>query len=116
MAKVFIFIPLALFAAPAVASDLATSQETGTVHRLSAAEVEALKEAAADRVNRNTVDGLEVNDRSAPQVHGEVGFAVGTGGYTSVFGTAVVPLGSDAVAAISFERAQFNDRRFRARR
>lgn len=115
MRSILAIATLALFAAPAVASDIPASQDAGTVHRLSAAEVEALKEAAADR-NRSTADALEVNDRTAPQVHGEVGFAVGTGGYTSVFGTAVVPLGSDAVAAISFERAQFNDRRFRARR
>lgn len=109
------FIALALTAAPAAASEIATSPEAGTVHRLTAAEVEALKEAAADR-NRNAVDGLEINDRSSPQVHGEVGFAVGTGGYTSVFGTAVVPLGDNGAAAISFERAQINDRRYRARR
>lgn len=115
MRRTLTFLPLLLMAAPAVASDLDPAQDTGTVHRLSAAEVEALKEAAANR-NRNTVDGLEVNDRGSPQVHGEVGFAVGTGGYTSVFGTAVVPLGNDAVAAISIERAQFDTKRFRSRR
>ena len=102
---------------PASASEVEQS-EAGTIHRLSPKDAEAVKEAAAER-NRNirpAVGDLEVNDRSSPQVHGEVGFAVGTGGYTSIFGTAVMPLGDDAVAAISFERTDFGNRRYRYRR
>ena len=41
------------------------------------------------------------DDRLPPPIHGEVGISVGTGGYRSAFGTAVVPLTGDGVAILS---------------
>ena len=37
-----------------------------------------------------------------PPIHGEIGFSIGTGGYRSAYGTAVVPLAGDGVAILSF--------------
>jgi hypothetical protein len=83
----------------------------GTVHRLSPAEVEAVQNAAADR----NINAPSLDDRAVPdgRIHGEIGFGIGTGGYTSVFGTAFIPLGDDGFAALSFERSDFGRRRFR---
>ena len=82
----------------------------GTVHRLSPREAEAVQDAAA---NRN-INATSLDDHPAPdgRIHGEIGFGIGTGGYSSVFGTAIVPLGEDGFAAFSFERANFGRRRF----
>ena len=83
----------------------------GTVHRLSPREAEAVQDAAADRnINIPSLDGRAVPDG---RIHGEIGFGIGTGGYNSVFGTAVIPLGDDSFAALSFERTDFGRRRFR---
>jgi hypothetical protein len=45
------------------------------------------------------------------RIHGEVGMAIGTGGYRSTYGTAVVPLGDTGAAAFSFETDRSNLRR-----
>jgi len=37
-----------------------------------------------------------------PAIHGEIGFSIGTGGYRSAYGTAVVPLPGEGVAILSF--------------
>lgn len=81
----------------------------GTVHRLSPREAEAVQDAAANRnINAPALDDHRVPDG---RIHGEIGFGIGTGGYSSVFGTAIVPLGEDGFAAFSFERANFGRRR-----
>lgn len=82
-----------------------------TVHRLSPTEAEAVQEAAASR----NINAPSLDDRAAPdgRIHGEIGFGIGTGGYNSIFGTAVVPLGDDGFAALSFERSNFGRRPFR---
>jgi hypothetical protein len=83
----------------------------GTIHRLSPAEAEALLDAAANRnINAPSLDDRQVPDG---RIHGEIGFGIGTGGYSSVFGTAYVPLGEDGFAAFSFERTNFGRRRYR---
>ncbi len=78
--------------------------------RLSPDEVERiLEEAAAKRA---------AADKPLPpprRIEGEVGVAVGTGGYREVFGTAVVPVGETGVAIISIDSSQ-NERRGRRRR
>lgn len=102
---------LAGFALPASASTVDEAPAGGVVHRLSPAETQAVQDAAARRKAADAAIDEDVNPSRA--VHGEVGFAVGTGGYTSAFGTAVIPLGDSAVAAVSFERADYGRRRFR---
>lgn len=102
---------LALVASVPSAAEPTGTPISGTLHRLSPEEVQAVQETAA---RRNASAG-EIYDRSVPdgRIHGEIGFEVGSGGYTSVFGTTVVPLGSDGFAAFSFERSDFGRRRFR---
>ena len=80
----------------------------GTI-RLTPEEREAALEAGASR------PALSIDGDGPPdgRIHGEVGVAIGTGGYRSTYGTAVVPLGDSGAAAFSFE----SDRtRYRARR
>ena len=55
----------------------------------------------------------DLGDGSSRQIHGEVGVMIGTGGERGMFGTAAIPLGSDAGAVISFESNRFRDRRYR---
>ncbi|MEO7503896.1 MAG: hypothetical protein ABIT69_01790 [Sphingomicrobium sp.] len=74
-------------------------------HRLSEAEVaKVLADAAA---KREAAEQVQDNGR---QVHGEVGFSVGTGGYSSVHGTAVVPILKDGVAIVSFDSTDYGRR------
>jgi len=98
-----VLLPFALAFAPSAAlADTVT---------LSPAEIEAAKEAGAERNARDAQLGIEpMRDR---KIHGEVGFAVGTGGYAAIFGTAVAPLGDDGVIALSFANEQYGDRRSR---
>ena len=49
-------------------------------------------------------------------VEGEVGVAVGTGGYRSIFGTAVMPLGQSGAVALSVENTQNDPLRYYRRR
>ncbi|WP_219892436.1 hypothetical protein [Aquisediminimonas profunda] len=87
------------------------SPPAGIVHRLTAKDAEAIQEAASRRaIDRVAIDDLHVPDG---QIHGEIGFGVGTGGYTSVFGAAIVPLGDNGIAAFSFERTNFGRRHYR---
>ena len=50
------------------------------------------------------------DDKLPPAIHGEVGFTVGTGGYRSAYGTAIVPLKDDGVAIISLGTTDFGSR------
>ncbi|WP_293884385.1 hypothetical protein [Sphingomonas sp.] len=77
-------------------------------------QAERAKEAGAARNAQDAALGLEPGrDKS---IHGEMGVAIGTGGYRSMYGTAIVPLGDSATLGLSFEREQFNDRYGRYRR
>lgn len=81
--------------------------------RLSEAEKEKILDAAA--AGRGVpspyqADEADLDDQPARQVHGEVGFTVGTGGYRSAYGTAVVPLDGDGVAIISLGTTDFGSR------
>lgn len=75
--------------------------------RLSDAEIERVLDAAAAKREASEQAG----DQPGRQVHGEVGVSIGTGGYRSVFGTAVVPVLSDGVAILSFETTDFGTQR-----
>ncbi len=93
----------ALFLVPTLAA-------AETVTRWTPERIEAAKEAAAARhMNADTtVENGVPRDR---QVHGEVGVAIGTGGYHSVFGAAALPLGQDGMLGLSFENSQFGQGR-----
>lgn len=78
----------------------------GPVHRLSPEQREAAIEAGAARSARE-IDGGNGPDR---QIHGEMGVAIGTGGYRAAYGSAVVPLGDTGVAAVSVETDRSNYR------
>ncbi|WP_420136375.1 hypothetical protein [Sphingomonas sp.] len=83
----------------------------GTV-RLTPEEREAALEYGASHPARPIDDnGIAPDGR----IHGEVGVAVGTGGYRSTYGSAVVPLGDTGAAAFSFQtdRSNFRRRDFR---
>lgn len=98
-----------LTAAALIASPgLAAGREIMTdVHRLSPSQVKAILDAAAAK---REVAAAPV----ARRIEGELGVAIGTGGYREAFGTAVVPLGQDGVAILSFDTVDSN--RGRARR
>ena len=81
-------------------------------HRLSEAEIQKVLDEAAAKREAQDAGYTRHTDMIAPSLepekpvrplHGEMGFAVGTGGYRSAFGTAVVPIGSQGTAAVSFE-------------
>jgi hypothetical protein len=85
-----------LLPAPALAAD---------ERRLSPAEVEQVLEKAAQKRDAPTVSdpAAVLEKRPARPVEGEMGVAIGTGGYREVFGTAVVPVRAEGVAIISFD-------------
>jgi hypothetical protein len=114
MVRTTIFIIAASFGISgsfARAAEPVGASAAGTVHRLSPEDAEAVRDAAANRnINAPPLDDHPVPDG---RIHGEIGFGIGTGGYSSVFGTAYVPLGDDGFAAFSFERSNFGRRRYR---
>ncbi len=94
------------------------AQPIASEHRLSPAEIEqVLADAARKREQGPPVaQAPELDDdKLPPPIHGEVGFAIGTGGYRSAFGTAIVPLPGDGFAAFSFESSRFNFRDYNRR-
>lgn len=68
-------------------------------HRLSVVEVDKVLEEAAHK--REAAE--KPSSSGGIPIHGEFGFAIGTGGYRSAFGSAMVPLGDEGMAAFSFE-------------
>jgi len=81
--------------------------------RLSDAEREKVLEAAAashqEKLVAVSLDGTST-DEAVRQIHGEVGFEIGTGGYRSAYGTAIVPIDDDGVAIISLGSTDFGSR------
>ena len=101
-----LFSPSMAFAAPESPAPLPSEI------RLSDSEKEkVLEEAAATRHERRAVQSVDdTADEAGRQIHGEVGFEVGTGGYRSAYGTAIVPLEGDGVAIISLGSTDFGSR------
>ena len=97
--------------APSAASP--TDERRLTPEQIEAVLAEAArKRAAAEKqvhVEQVAVDEAELSP--PPQVHGEVGFSIGTGGYREVFGTGVYPIGEDGAAAISLDFVDWGHRR-----
>ena len=89
----------AMIAVPSPAS--AEAPAPSSEIRLSQAEIDqVLADAAQKREARpQPVDG-EARGR---QVHGEVGFEVGSGGYRSVYGTTALELPDGGFAILSFQ-------------
>ena len=101
----------------------------GTLYQLSPQEVIAIKARAAEGKKTPNVPagemafpepGETIPDLIAPSpkrpVHGEIGFGIGTGGYRSVFGTVVYPVGDEGFVAFSFANSDFGDQGRRTRR
>ncbi len=110
---------LRIIAAAALAALLTgTAAAEEQIYRLSAAEREATIAAASNRAETPALlPAPDLSDLRGPslygdgvkrdkQVHGEVGMSVGTGGARGFFGTAVVPLGDNATATVSFSQGQ----------
>ena len=84
--------------------------EGATVHRLTQAQIAAISDAQAQRTNvtpPGVADEPLAVSGDAPslpkrKVHGEIGFGIGTGGYSEVFGTVVTPLGDNGIFAFTF--------------
>ncbi|WP_116089661.1 hypothetical protein [Sphingomonas crusticola] len=117
---------LAIFvAAPCLAQAVATEAPffSGTIPadpslpgtvRLTPEQREAALEYGATHP-QHSLDGATAPDG---RIHGEMGVEIGTGGYRSTYGTAVVPLGDTGSAAFSFEseRARYRRRGYQTDR
>jgi len=99
-------------ATPSVACGAADKAPLPSEVRLSDAEKERILEEAASSRRGPPGTSIEIatDDRLPPAIHGEVGFTVGTGGYRSAYGTAIVPLKDDGVAIISLGTTDFGSR------
>jgi hypothetical protein len=84
----------------------AFADDAGTIITLTPAQIESAKEAGAARNARQASDSVDLTPRDRA-IHGEVGFAVGTGGYSAIYGTAVAPLGNDGIIALSLANERF---------
>ena len=104
-------ILLSMSAAQAPAGEAAPADAPGML-RLSEAEKEDLLDAAVEK--REAAEEALPEERR--KVHGEVGFAIGTGGFRSIYGTSAVPLGENGMAVISFENTDFGKREHWRRR
>jgi hypothetical protein len=88
------------------------------VHRLSDIQIAAIADAQAQRSDVAPMgvaeEPLAIDDDGAQpkrKIHGEIGFGIGSGGYSEVFGTVVTPLGDNGVFAFTFAQqngAQYN--------
>jgi hypothetical protein len=100
-----------LLAAALLVPASAAAQERPVEHKLSEAEKERLLDEAVER--------RELLEEALPapkrRVHGEVGVAIGTGGFRSIYGSSVVPIGEEGSAAIAFEHSEWDDRRGKRR-
>lgn len=80
-----------------------------TAVRLSPAQIEAAQRSGEQRNRAAEALALlpDADARPDRKIHGEVGVAVGSGGYNSLYGTVETPLGENGSAAFSFERSDY---------
>ena len=76
------------------------------------AEVEAKRKASESRA-ATTIEIADLEPLPKPQLHGEFGIGMGTGGYREIFGTGIYPMGTGGVAAFSFDLVDFGNRSYR---
>ena len=114
-----ILIAAIALAAAQSASDAAP---VASEHRLTPDQIEAvLADVAAKReaAEKRAVTIAQIPDLEPlppPQIHGEFGIGMGTGGYREIFGTAFVPMGPDMGAAVSFDFIDLGNRSYRGHR
>lgn len=113
-----------LAAAAVMTAGSALAQEpSGTVYRLSPAEIAKIDPKPAGQDPKLAYDPLFDRSLFAPgdavrtdrRPHGEVGAFVGTGGARGVFGTTTVPIGETGSASFSFENSNYGNQRYRRR-
>lgn len=86
--------------------------------RLTPQQVDKVLADAAKRDKEIPVRTATIADEAPPcptRPHGEMGVGVGTGGYSSVYGTTVIPVGCRGAVAISIESSNFGSGRYRRR-
>jgi hypothetical protein len=97
-------------AAPAWAEPVPVLRSATDTVRLSDEDrLAALDTAATRTANELPINGL---DR---KVHGEVGMEIGSNGTRALYGSALVPLGDNASAQVSFLTGQGGNARWRRR-
>ena len=97
----------------ASAAYAAPDAPTETIIRLTPAQIAAIEDAKIARESAPPV--LVDADVLKPprEIHGEVGFGIGTRGYSEIFGTVATPLGDDGAASFLFSRQTDGRRRKR---
>lgn len=98
--------------ADALPPAIATPDSASDTVALTPEQREAALEHGAARADPAFADPTK-SDRA---IHGEMGVAVGTGGYRAAYGTAAVPIGNDAAAAFSFEADRYRNKHRRRKR
>ncbi|MEQ1549176.1 MAG: hypothetical protein ABL918_11110 [Chakrabartia sp.] len=83
----------------------------GVVFRLTPDQIAAIEDRKIDSAPLSALDASDVMITPQRKIHGEVGFGIGTGGYSEIFGTVIAPLGDTGYLALSL--SQQNGRRFR---
>jgi len=101
----FSFAPLLLL----TLSSAAFADGGGTVVRLSADEIAAAQAAGAVKQHAESMTDVDVVQPKR-QLHGEVGFGVGSRGERFAYGTVVAPLGDNGYAAFSFADGSYGQR------
>lgn len=91
-----------------IAAALATTAASAETIRLSPAEAEAAIEAGAARQSR-AAQALPDNPPLDRGVHGEVGVAIGTQGYRSMYGVIGVPLGDSGGVLLGYNNERGRD-------
>jgi len=76
------------------------AQDSAVVVRLSPAEIAAAQAKGLADHAHDAINDTNITPRKRA-IHGEIGFAVGTNGARSTYGTVVAPLGNDGTVALS---------------
>ncbi|MCL6699158.1 hypothetical protein LZ496_10250 [Sphingomonas sp. NSE70-1] len=106
----------------AAAQSAADPAPPASEHRLTPERIEtvlaeaAAKRQASEQRAATTMEIADLEPLPPPQLHGEFGISAGTGGYREIFGTGVYPMGTDGVAAFSFDFVDFGNRSYRRNR
>jgi hypothetical protein len=97
----------------AEAAPPAVDAPAGRIIRLTSAQIAAIEHAKIARESASPAEVETDTPKPLREIHGEIGFGIGTRGYSEVFGTIITPLGDDGAAAFSFARQTYGRRRTR---